>query len=128
MMDLFLYLRQNRRIGEAQKTAHSAENQAVNLEFKLRDMEKEADVLALVNQALFEIVAEKLGVSEEDVLQKIEEIDMRDGVKDGKLGSSPSALCPKCNRNYNVKLNKCLYCGFVNEEVENLLIDKYVQK
>lgn len=127
MLDLYLHLRQNHRIGEVQRTANFAETGVFNAEQHIRALEKDLDLLTLVNQALFELLSEKLGVSEEEMLQKVEEIDLRDGVKDGKLGTA-TLKCPKCNRGYNMRLDKCLYCGYSNNNSDSLLVDKYNHK
>jgi hypothetical protein len=124
MLDLFFHLYQNRWISDVERTALSAENQATGHNFNIKELEKETDMLKLVNQAMFEIMVERFGVSEEDILRKIEEIDLRDGVKDGKLGNS-SLYCKKCRRGYNVRLNKCLYCGHVDSAADELIVNKY---
>lgn len=127
MLDLYLYLRQNHRLGEVSKAAHNAETEVFNADQKLRALQKDFDLLSLVNQSLIEIVSEKLGITEEDILQKIEEVDLRDGVKDGKL-STATLQCPKCHRGYNMRLDKCLYCGFSNNNSDSLIVDKYDHK
>jgi len=66
--------------------------------------------LALTNAALVEILSERVGVTERDILEKIEEIDLRDGVKDGKITMKPRN-CSKCSRVLPAKRKICLYCG-----------------
>jgi ribosomal protein S27AE len=68
------------------------------------------DQLLLVNAAMWELLSEKAGLTEADLVTRIAEIDARDGVADGKMTSAP-ILCPKCQRTIFPKHQKCLYCG-----------------
>ena len=49
--------------------------------------------------------------SEEALMSKIQEIDLKDGVLDGKVRKGPAKKCHECNRTMNRMHNKCLYCG-----------------
>ena len=59
------------------------------------ELSKQLAKMALVNQALYELVKEKVGITDEEFRHKIREVDSRDGVEDGKLKASP-LRCPKC--------------------------------
>lgn len=78
---------------------------------RVDDLEDRLDRMALVNTALFEIMCAKLGVTSEEIKSKIQEVDLRDGQADGKLGAQPVAPCRKCNRPISRKHARCLYCG-----------------
>jgi len=72
--------------------------------------------LTLACQAMWEMVRDKTDFTEKDLAEKIQEIDLRDGVADGKLG--PIAIeCPRCGRNSNSKRDTCIWCG---EDIERL--------
>ena len=73
----------------------------------LRD---EVGRLALLNQALWEILQLRLGVTDEELLKLATEIDLRDGKADGKITSHP-LRCPSCDRVSSSRHAKCLYCG-----------------
>ncbi len=58
------------------------------------DVEK----LLMITEALWTIIKEQLGYEDEELIRRIEEIDMRDGKLDGKVKGSVNPLCPECQR------------------------------
>jgi hypothetical protein len=113
-MSLFLDLHQYGRISEAQSDAASAKQKADRFEHRLSEIERRADRLALAAQALWEILRERLELNDEIVFAKMLEIDMRDGVADGKI--RPRIMnCTSCGRPINSAKPKCIYCGITNE-------------
>jgi predicted nucleic acid-binding Zn-ribbon protein len=81
-----------------------------SLEQAVRDLEHQVARLALLNQALWELLRERVGLSDADLKKKTGEVDLRDGVPDGALTHGP-LQCPTCGRISNSKHWKCLYCG-----------------
>lgn len=75
-----------------------------------RDYDERLDQLLLVCAAMWELLRERAGVTEEDLVNRIAEIDARDGVADGKMTHTPQK-CPKCARTIFPRHQKCLYCG-----------------
>lgn len=67
--------------------------------------------MALVNAAMWSLISDKLGITAEELMAKIREIDATDGRQDGKI-SSTAQNCPKCNRVMNSVTGNCLYCGY----------------
>ena len=53
---------------------------------------------------------ERLGVTDAELVGKIEELDLMDGQLDGKL-RKPPLQCPDCDRIIPRKFSRCLYCG-----------------
>jgi hypothetical protein len=92
-------------ITTSQKTNHVA----TDVHFLRAMVERQA----ITNAALIELLTQHLGISENDIINKIEEIDLRDGVKDGKITSSPKS-CKSCQRVLPAQRNVCLYCGEPN--------------
>jgi hypothetical protein len=74
------------------------------------DTGERLDQLLLICAAMWELLAERAGVTETDLVAKIAEIDARDGIADGKFTYTP-VKCPKCNRTLFPKQRRCLYCG-----------------
>jgi hypothetical protein len=74
-------------------------------------LHEKVERLALVNAAMWSLLSEKLGVTTDDLIAKIREIDLADGRSDGKI-SSTAKNCPKCNRILNSSTGNCLYCGY----------------
>lgn len=80
------------------------------LQNDVRDLTHQIQRLSLLNQALWELLSEKYGIAEEELAGKIREVDMRDGVDDGRM-TDTAMRCPKCDRVSNSKHYRCLYCG-----------------
>jgi uncharacterized OB-fold protein len=64
----------------------------------------------LIARALWETIAEEKGLTDEYIINKVNEIDLRDGRADGKMQTA-IRQCPSCGRNLFVGHRKCLYCG-----------------
>ena len=75
-----------------------------------RRLEDRVEAMALVTQALFELLQESSGVSEARLRAKITEIDLRDGQADGRMTRRPKK-CPKCDAMMSPKFGRCLFCG-----------------
>lgn len=66
--------------------------------------------LTLLHQALWELVRERLQLTDADLERVAQEIDLRDGIADGCITDTP-LKCPTCGRISNSRHWKCLYCG-----------------
>jgi hypothetical protein len=75
----------------------------------VHDLEAYAMRLSLLNQALWEILRDKLGMTDADLEQMAAAIDIRDGQPDGKISAVP-VKCPACSRIINSKRLSCMYC------------------
>lgn len=76
----------------------------------IRELTDQLDRLQLMNQALWELLRDRLGITEEELERKAEEVDLRDGKADGRM-TSTAVRCPTCKRVNNARHGKCLYCG-----------------
>lgn len=78
------------------------------------------DRLALVCAAMWSILQEQADLTEEDLLARVREIDLRDGQADGKI--SPQIVrCRQCDRVMSPRHQRCLYCGA--EKLEQTAFD-----
>ena len=91
------------------------QQQALNQKQKIRELEHHVARLSLLNQALWELIRERLGVSDADLEARANEVDARDGVKDGVVTDGP-LQCPNCGRISNSRHWRCLYCGLEFEK------------
>ena len=66
----------------------------------------------LICEALWELLRDRAKLTDEDLHKKIYEIDMRDGVCDGK-NVRKAVECPDCGRKVSPRHAACIYCGRV---------------
>lgn len=83
---------------------------AAGLAGRIRELEEQIQRMQLLNQALWEALSAKTGLTEAEFLAKVKEVDMRDGQEDGKMGTQ-ALKCPKCQRVSSSKHWRCLYCS-----------------
>jgi hypothetical protein len=75
-------------------------------------LEERIDRLVLLCRAMFELMQETSNAFTEDrLLAKVLEIDLRDGQADGKMTAKPKR-CPKCDAMIAPKFGRCLFCGY----------------
>jgi hypothetical protein len=93
----------------AGQTARDAQEHVTELGQRL-------DHLTLVCMAMWELMKQS-GLTEEQLAQKVKELDLLDGRADNKL-SPPAEVshCPKCRHVMSRRHARCLYCG--NEDLQ----------
>jgi ribosomal protein S27AE len=106
-------LESRRRAASAESSARRSETKAGDVQRELRLIAERLDKLVLVNMAMWSLVQERTGVSEEDLANRVQEIDLQDGVADGKVTRN-LRQCPNCHRTMSRRHNKCLFCGSAN--------------
>ncbi len=74
------------------------------------DLKLKVSRLALINMALWSFVQETTGKTEQDLINRVQELDMLDGQADGKI-QSRVAKCQSCGRTLNKRHTNCMYCG-----------------
>lgn len=102
---------QQRSIWKAQEELQSTSLSVEFLRDQLADTLNRLDRAELVAMALWELVGEKLGITTEELRAKVNEIDLRDGVLDGRYGGEVPAACSGCSRPIHPKRTRCMYCG-----------------
>lgn len=98
------------RLKSSEREAARAASKAGMASDEVRRLSSQVDRLTLACQAMWELVRDRTDLSEDDLAQKIEEIDSRDGAVDGKLGAR-IVPCPSCGRNSNSRRSSCVWCG-----------------
>ena len=73
-------------------------------------LEAKIDGLALVSQAMWELLRERTQLTENDIRAKVSEIDARDGRLDGRMLGT-SLKCEGCGRDVHTRQQACMYCG-----------------
>jgi hypothetical protein len=106
----FIDIFQQRQIHETGERSRSAIHRANQAELDLPAIERRLDRLTLIAQALWEILRDRAELQDAELIDKIAEIDLRDGTQDGKI-SRQILDCPACRRKVSNKRAFCLYCG-----------------
>lgn len=92
-----------------------SETMVMSAQEDIKELRHQVERLTLLNQALWELIREKAGLTDADLERMAEEVDLRDGKADGKMGGN-AFTCPTCARVSNAKHYKCLYCGELFEK------------
>lgn len=91
----------------------SIENRVDQLLDRTAEQERRIDRLVLACQALCELLRERDGLTSAEIQAKINEIDLRDGVLDGKM--KPQVVkCSGCGRPVSSSRPKCIFCETTN--------------
>ena len=100
-------------------TAASASQEATRAKHQARVVARELKVMQanlaktlMICEALWEILRDEHGYTEDNLHKKLYEIDMRDGVLDGKNQRKISD-CPNCGRKVSPRHPACIYCGTI---------------
>lgn len=88
---------------DAKRAARHAQSDASELDGRL-------ERLAMTCEALWTILRDKLGVTDEELLDRITQLDLSDGKLDGKVKRT-AVSCPKCGRTIARRFPTCMYCG-----------------
>ncbi len=95
----------------ARGRASSASGKAQEAQTNVHLLEAEVERLLILCEAMWSFIKEKHGVGEEDLLERIESVDLKDGRLDGRVAAEPPVECPHCGRTLQKKRTVCLYCG-----------------
>ena len=101
---------QQAQISRAETRATSAQFNAEAAQIRIDRLEQRVDALSLACMAMWEFLSREQGLSMQQLEKKIEEIDLRDGLRDGKLNPY-AAKCLECGHRLNPKRSECFYCG-----------------
>ncbi len=110
MIEFLWDLHQEKGISEAKSDASSAKDEVSRHNDRVRELEFSLHRMALASQAMWELLRTRLGVTEEELLATMKEIDLRDGKLDGRM-SAQVTKCPQCQRTVGNRHARCIYCG-----------------
>lgn len=110
LFHLLYAARAGQEAAEANLNAQRGLERAAEAQRDLASLEDRLDRLLLVCTALWELLRDRTELTEEDLLAKVQEVDLRDGQADGKI-SRTVKKCPACGRTMSLRHRQCLYCG-----------------
>ena len=110
MIEFIWNLRQSGQIADVKRATSRADTEIKGQEERIAELEFHVNRMALACQALWELLRDRSNIPESELLAKISEIDLRDGVKDQRLTPTP-IKCGKCGRTSNSNYTRCIYCG-----------------
>jgi len=108
MMSIFGHVRTTG--GSFTDDVADARSTANNAQLKVAELEERIDKLTLVCYAMWDLLREKSGVTEEDLVSRVAILDAADGEADGKI-SKKVRPCVHCGRPVASRHQQCLYCG-----------------
>jgi hypothetical protein len=74
-------------------------------------LHKDVERLLLITGALWMVLKEQHGFTDEKLAQLITRIDLRDGRPDGHFARTWTETCPHCGRTLAKNRTCCMYCG-----------------
>lgn len=92
-------------------TASEAREKAQDAATQVGYMKQDIERLLLITEALWMLLQRAHGYTDEDLKNLINEIDLRDGVLDGRVNVKTKVECPACHRMGTTRQSKCIYCG-----------------
>ena len=96
---------------EAIRAASEAGGKANRAASETMQLRREIDRLLMINEALWEFIRDRQGLKDDDLIRKIDEIDLRDGVLNGRRAKQKPADCSSCGRTLPKRQPVCIYCG-----------------
>ena len=77
---------------------------------RVRYLEERTERLEMVCEAMWNLLKAKFEVKDEDLLAQVAQLDLTDGVTDGKVTREP-LRCPNCGRANSRRHDRCIYCA-----------------
>jgi hypothetical protein len=106
--------RQNIVAKRAGITAERAAEKATQARSQLELMRMDIDRLFMISEALWTLLRDEHGYTDDQLIQKVKEIDMGDGHLNGKPAKQPPSTCSQCGRAMSARRTTCVFCGTEN--------------
>lgn len=101
---------QQRQIAGVRHDARAAKDDTLRMKDSIRLLERRLEKLTLISRAMWSILQDRFGVTDEHLSDKVTEIDLLDGELDGQVKKQP-ADCASCGRKISKRHVRCMYCG-----------------
>ncbi len=96
------------RVESASSNATQVNSQLRN---KVEGVGNDIERLFMITEALWTLLKELHGLTDADLENVIQEVDLRSGKRDGKRARQERPLCPSCGRRNSGRMPACMYCG-----------------
>ena len=95
----------------ARMGAANAEHSARQAKDELQGLANQVERLMMIAEALWILLKQQHGHTDETLVALLEEIDLRDGKLDGRVSATPPRYCTQCGRVLPKTKPFCIYCG-----------------
>ena len=99
----------------AEIAAARASGAAHRAQSKVEQLETRLDRALMTMEAMWTLMSERLGITDDELQERIVEIDLTDGILDGRV-RRPAAECHACKRRIPRRFTRCMYCGVEIEQ------------
>lgn len=103
------------RLAQEELEINKAKADATNAVLRARELQDYVDQLVLATSAMWTILRDKLGVTDEELAARMAELDLADGKRDGKIARA-TAPCAKCGKALSGRRMRCMYCGEMRKD------------
>lgn len=111
LLDLFDFY-QNSKIDRLGSLQADSDRRLTSTADRLRELENRYERMRLVNAALWQLLKAHTGLTDADLKQYIEKVDLADGKLDGKIDRKGGAMdCPSCKRRILKSAVVCPWCS-----------------
>ena len=110
MFNMMWDVYQQQRINEIDSKSDEASRKATDFQERVRQLEDQVSRLTLVCHGMWSLLSQATRLTEQQLIDRVREIDLRDGVEDGKV-TRQVAQCQRCGRTIHARHRRCLYCG-----------------
>jgi ribosomal protein L32 len=87
------------------------------MEERLLEVEDRVNKLLLVNAALYDVIKDKLNLTDDDIAHKIDELKKDSNFLLEQKTDQYVRKCRKCGKNLIQRRTVCVYCGMENEKI-----------
>ncbi len=94
---------------DAHIQANTAASDARKAHSEVEMLTRRIDRMAMMTEALWLLLRDRFDVSEEDLVSIARDLDLSDGVLDGRVRRKSTA-CPACGRMVGARHEHCIYC------------------
>lgn len=96
---------------EVRTRAREVEGKTIDFRHDIKLMQEQIERLGLINRALWMYIQESQNLTEDDLLEKIKEADLMDGLEDGKVKHKTVLKCNSCGHVVSKRHRRCIYCN-----------------